>query len=68
MLMFLFVGVNYLMAKDKSSKPDTNPTKRKKSSSVPSEIHAEETMDTKVKKKRKKMEVEVSSTVPCTCS
>lgn len=47
------------MAKDKSLKPDSNPSKRKKSST-----NAEEMMDTKVQKKKKKMEVEVSSTVP----
>ncbi|TMS21903.1 protein cholesin [Larimichthys crocea] len=41
------------MAKDKSLKPDSNPSKRKKSST-----NAEEMMDTKVQKKKKKMEVE----------
>ncbi|XP_031147235.1 uncharacterized protein C7orf50 homolog [Sander lucioperca] len=46
--------VYYPMAKDKFL---TNPPKRKKLSSNVSEVHEEE-MDTKVKKKRKKMEVE----------
>ncbi|XP_044035549.1 uncharacterized protein C7orf50 homolog [Siniperca chuatsi] len=50
--------VNFIMAKDKSLKPDANPLKRKKLSSIGSEVHAEEMMDTKVKKTRKKMEVE----------
>lgn len=63
--MFLFAGLNNLMAKDKSL---TNPPKRKKLGSNASEVHAEEMMDTKIKKKRKKMEVEVSSTVPSTCA
>lgn len=53
------------MAKDKSLKSDSNP-KRKKINSNASEVHAEEMMDTKVKKKKRKMEVEVSSTVSCT--
>ncbi|KAM9336208.1 protein cholesin [Symphorus nematophorus] len=46
------------MAKDKSLKADTNPSKKKKLSSVASEVHEEEMMDTKVQKKRKRMEVE----------
>ncbi|XP_070783099.1 uncharacterized protein C7orf50 homolog [Enoplosus armatus] len=46
------------MAKNKSLKPDTKPPKRKKLSSNASEVHADEMMDTKIKKKRKKMEVE----------
>ena len=50
------------MAKDKSL---TNPPKRKKLGSNVSELHAEETMDTKIKKKRKKMDVEVSNAVSC---
>ncbi|KAK5905802.1 hypothetical protein CgunFtcFv8_001725 [Champsocephalus gunnari] len=43
----------YIMAKDK-----TSPSKRKKLNSDVSEVHEEEIMDTKVKKKKKKMEVE----------
>ncbi|XP_070708046.1 uncharacterized protein C7orf50 homolog [Pempheris klunzingeri] len=44
------------MAKD-TLKPDTNP-KKKKLSSKSSKAHAEDIMDTKVKKKRRKVEVE----------
>ena len=54
------------MAKDKSLKLGTNPPKRKKLSSIATEGCVEEVMDTKVQKKRKKLEVEVSGTVPCT--
>lgn len=68
MRMFLFAGVNILMAKHKSLKPETNPPKRKKLSSITSEVHVEEMMDATVKKKKKKMEVEVSSTASCACS
>lgn len=66
MRMFLFAGVNILMAKHKSLKPETNPPKRKKLSSITSEVHVEEMMDATVKKK--KMEVEVSSAASCACS
>ncbi|XP_036937252.1 uncharacterized protein C7orf50 homolog [Acanthopagrus latus] len=46
------------MAKDKSLKLGTNPPKRKKLSSIATEGCVEEVMDTKVQKKRKKLEVE----------
>ncbi|XP_069547577.1 uncharacterized protein C7orf50 homolog [Brachyistius frenatus] len=46
------------MAKDKSLKSESKPPKRKKLSSNESEVPAEEIMDTKVQKKKKKMEVE----------
>lgn len=55
------------MAKEKSLKLGSNPPKRKKLGSDAGVVHAEETMGAEVKKKRKKMQVEVSSTVPCTC-
>lgn len=51
------------MSKSKSLKPETNPPKRKKLSSITSKALVAEMMETKVKKKR--MEVEVSSTVAC---
>ncbi|XP_035519472.1 uncharacterized protein C7orf50 homolog isoform X1 [Morone saxatilis] len=54
------------MAKDKSLKPDTNPPKRKKLSSNASEVHAEDMMNTKEQKKRKKMEVEEAPHVTVT--
>lgn len=47
------------MAKNKLSKPQTNPPKRNNKSSSTSAIHQEDTMDIKAKK-RKKIEVEVS--------
>ncbi|XP_070846279.1 uncharacterized protein C7orf50 homolog isoform X3 [Chaetodon trifascialis] len=46
------------MAKDKSLKPDANPPKKKKWTSLANKDHVEEIMDGKVQKKRKKMEVE----------
>nr|XP_046232728.1 uncharacterized protein C7orf50 homolog [Scatophagus argus] len=46
------------MAKDKSFKSDKNTPKRKKLNSVGSDFNMEEMMDTKIQKKRKKMEVE----------
>lgn len=64
--MFLFAGVNIVMAKNKSLKPEKNPPKRKKLKSITSEVLVEEMMETKVKKT--KMEVEVSSTVACACN
>lgn len=54
------------MAKDKQLKTESNPSKRKKLSSIASEVCVEEMMDTEVKKKRKKIEVQVISTVICT--
>lgn len=54
------------MAKDKSLKRPANPPKRKKLTSLATKDHVEEMMDGKIQKKRKRMEVEVSSTVPCT--
>lgn len=47
------------MAKDKSTKSDSSLLKRKKQSSNDSEVPAAEIL-TKVKKKQKKMEIEVS--------
>ncbi|XP_034563190.1 uncharacterized protein C7orf50 homolog isoform X2 [Notolabrus celidotus] len=46
------------MAKDNSLKQETLPPKRKKLSSDAIEVHQEEIMDVKVKKKRKKVGVE----------
>ncbi|KAM3592581.1 uncharacterized protein V6R79_021611 [Siganus canaliculatus] len=46
------------MAKDKSVKPDKNASKRKKLSSVSSQEHMEESVNTKLQKKRKKLDVE----------
>lgn len=46
------------MAKEKSLKPDANPPKKKKWTSLANKDHVEEKMDGKVQKKRKKMEVE----------
>lgn len=63
MYMFLFAGINIVMSKNKSLKPETNNPKKKKLSSITSKALVAEMMDTKVKKKR--MEVEVSSTVAC---
>lgn len=51
------------MGKSKSSKPETYPTKSKRS--VVTEGHVEELME--VKKKKKKIEVDVSITVTCVC-
>lgn len=49
------------MAKDRSLKSGSHPpTKKKKNAG---DVHTEDIMDTEVKKKRKKMEVEVSGTV-----
>lgn len=45
------------MAKDKSLKSESSISKRKKLSSVAKEVHAEDMMDTEIKKKRKKLEV-----------
>ncbi|KAF0025307.1 hypothetical protein F2P81_022188 [Scophthalmus maximus] len=47
-----------IMAKDKSLKSVPNLPKKKKLESNAAEVHAENTMDAEVKKKRKKMEVE----------
>lgn len=51
------------MAKNKSLRSESNLSKRKKLSSITKEDHAEDMMDAEGKKKRKKTEVEVSSTV-----
>lgn len=51
------------MAKDKSLKSESNLSKRKKPSAIAKEVNAEQVMDAEVKKKRKKIQVEVSSTV-----
>ncbi|XP_049419431.1 uncharacterized protein C7orf50 homolog isoform X1 [Epinephelus fuscoguttatus] len=53
--IFLSSRLNNLMAKDKSV---SKPPKRKTLSPNVNEVHVEEMMDTKVKKKRKKIEVE----------
>lgn len=53
------------MAKSTSLKPETKPPKRKKLSQITNEKHVDEMMDTTVKKKKK--EVEVSSTAYCVC-
>lgn len=49
------------MAKDISLKSDTKPPKRKKLVSAATNDTNEQTMDTKVAKKRKKIEAEVST-------
>lgn len=66
MHLFVFAGLDLLMAKSKSLKPETKPPKRKKLSPITNEKHVDEIMETTVKKKKKK--VEVSSTASCACS
>lgn len=60
--VFVIAVVHLVMAKDKSLKSGSNPEKKKKLDS-----NAENMVDPVVKKKRKKMEVEVSSTVFSVC-
>lgn len=55
------------MAKDRSLKSASHPPKKKKLGSNAGDVHTEDIMDTEVKKKRKKMEVEVSGTVLSVC-
>lgn len=60
----MFTGeIHLVMTKNKSLKPLIKPHKRKNKNSSTSDIHEEDTMDTKAKKK-KKMEVEVSKLSP----
>ncbi|XP_068161137.1 uncharacterized protein C7orf50 homolog isoform X2 [Antennarius striatus] len=51
------------MAKSKSLKSDTILSKRKKSTSVSNEVDVEQMLDTKVKKKRKKMQIKEAAVV-----
>nr|XP_020461882.1 uncharacterized protein C7orf50 homolog [Monopterus albus] len=57
--------INYLMAKGKSLKSESNLPKRKKLGLDVNEVHVEGVMVTEMKKKRKKMAVKISH-VTCT--